>query len=107
MAWNRDLHDWEQDQWNGIEPVLKPAMGSVIDVEDDGTNEVGDEREDKKIANETLLLIHVVLSSLCQVSDVLQADSQRNSMTISSSRPYIVQSFKNLFVSELLLKGES
>ena len=64
MAWNGDLHDWEQNQWNGIEPILQPAVRAVVEVEDEGSNEVSDEREDEEIANEALLLVDVALPAI-------------------------------------------
>ena len=64
MVWNGDVHDWEQNQWNGIEQVLQPAVRAVVEVEDESSNEVRNEGEDEEVADETLLLVDVALPAI-------------------------------------------
>ena len=72
VAWNGNIQDWEQDQWDGIETVLQPALGAVVEVEDDGSSEIDYQRQEEEVAHEALLLVDIPSPLLRQPTDILQ-----------------------------------
>ena len=75
--WNRDSHSGKQDQWNGIQTVLQPALGVKVQVEDHSSDDVGQEREKEKIANETLLIVDIPLLAFRDLLQVLGREGGR------------------------------
>lgn len=67
----RHSHDREQDQRNGIETVLEPSLRTIVEVEEESSQEVRGEGEEEEVANEALFLVHIPLFLVCQLPDVL------------------------------------
>ena len=47
-------------------------MRAVVDIEDEGSDEVGEEGEEEQVANEILFLVHVPPPTLRHLFDVLE-----------------------------------
>ena len=75
MEWGHS-HDWEQDQWNGIETVLQPALRTVVQVKHQCPQQVGDKGEEEEVGNETFLLVDIPLLLLCQLRDILSGEGE-------------------------------
>ena len=77
MVWDGASHKWEQDQWNGIETILQPALWAVVEVEDQNPHQVHDEGQDEQVANEALLLVDLALSASTQLLNGLCGERGR------------------------------
>ena len=77
VVWDGASHKWEQDQWNGIETILQPALRAVVEVEDQNPHQVHDEGQDEQVANEALLLVDLALSASTQLLNGLCGERGR------------------------------